>query len=556
MFKVPEKYIGWVQGLFTVLVLWGGSNVYMSYVTQTLNVNKLVFAFVTFITCSFCLLIYAKDGKLSKETFRSIDTWVYGIIMIVGYFVALNLFGLMSATEATILRKVSVIFGVIVGYVFLMRGINKTQALGLVVISSGVLLVAYNIEPEKAFKAYILIFLAGFLQTLRMFVAEYHRPHKKATEDKDIKSRCRVIGYVMFIVSILFLFIITILSLLASSAPNSHDLVKYLITIDDFMNYRTILSGIVMGIFMYAPLRFFEFSVTEKIKTENFLALGALTFVATLFWEWSTAILTGLTLRNVTTPVIIAGILITLGSLIMSISKIRSARKTSKDLDFLVKSSQNIDDVEETRDIVANTLENFNSDVKKTANALGISVKSLKAVLEDKEKLLAFKPEVLRSVAKSYRKNVASADALTGLLNRNAFITSLKTAKLEYEILSLLFIDLNKFKPVNDTYGHEAGDFVLQIVADRLRDLFPDKSLITRLGGDEYCILLLGIEKKQAEDKIELITQELEREINYQNNAINISGSIGLASYPVDTDNAEDLIQLADKQMYVKKGNR
>tara|TARA_Y100001960_G_scaffold323017_1_gene400626 strand:+ start:251 stop:1258 length:1008 start_codon:yes stop_codon:yes gene_type:complete len=330
MFNIPEKYVGWVQGIFTVLVLWGGSNVYMSYVTQTLEVNKLVFAFVTFITCSFCLLVYAKDGKLSKETFRSIDTWVYGTIMIVGYFVALNLFGLMSATEATILRKISVVFGVLVGYVFLMRKINKTQVLGLAVITSGVFLVAYNVEAEKAFQAYVLIFLAGLLQTLRMFVAEYHRPHKKATEDKDIKSRCRVIGYVMFVVSLLFLFIITVLSLLASSAPNSEDLTKYLITLDDFMNYKTILSGIVMGVFMYAPLRYFEFSVTEKIKTENFLALGALTFVATLFWEWSTASLTGLTLQSVTTPVIIAGILITLGSLIMSISKMRNVNKETK----------------------------------------------------------------------------------------------------------------------------------------------------------------------------------------------------------------------------------
>jgi len=556
MFKISEKYTGWVQGLFTVLFLWGGSNVYMSYVTQILEVNKLVFAFVTFITCSFCLLIYAKDGKLSKETFRSIDTWVYGSIMIVGYFVALNLFGLMSATEATILRKISVIFGVLVGYVFLMRKINKTQALGLIVISSGVLLVAYNIEPEKAFKAYILIFLAGILQTLRMFVAEYHRPHKKATEDKDIKSRCRVIGYVMFVVSLLFLFIITILSILASSVPNSQELTKYLITSQDFMDYKTILSGIIMGIFMYAPLRYFEFSVTEKIKTENFLALGALTFVATLFWEWSTSSLTGLTLRSVTPPVIIAGILITLGSLIMSISKIKSARGANENLDLLIKSTQNIEDVEDTREIIANTLEHFNSDLKQTAKALGISVKVLKAILEDKDKVLAFKPDVLRNVAKSYRKKVATSDYLTGLLNRNGFMTALKDASKESDILSLFFIDLNKFKPVNDTYGHEVGDYVLQVVAGRLKELFPHKSRITRLGGDEYCILLLGIDKPQAEEKIKRITQELEKEINYQDNLISISGSIGLASYPADTNNLEDLIKLADKQMYIKKNRR
>tara|TARA_Y100001960_G_scaffold240966_1_gene254566 strand:+ start:100 stop:516 length:417 start_codon:yes stop_codon:yes gene_type:complete len=132
-------------------------------------------------------------------------------------------------------------------------------------------------------------------------------------------------------------------------------------------------------------------------------------------------------------------------------------------------------------------------------------------------------------------------------------MTALKAASFESDNLSLFFIDLNKFKPVNDTYGHEAGDYVLQVIAERLKELFPNKSLITRLGGDEYCILLLDTDKSQAESKIKLISQELEKEIVYQDAKISISGSIGLANYPVDTNNAEELISLADKQMYVKK---
>lgn len=288
MLNLYKKYTGWIQGLFTVLVLWGGSNVYMSYVTQTLHVNKSVFAFVTFISCSFCLLRYAGHGKLSKETFRSVETWIYGAIMITGYFVALNLFGLMSATEATILRKISVVLGVIISYVFLARKITKIQLVGVLTILSGVLLVAYNVDSEKAFKAYVLIFLAGLLQTLRMFVAEYHKPHNKAVQEKDIKSRCRVIGYVMFVVSSLFGFCLLVISLLANNLPNTESLI-YVVNLQDFMNYQTILSALFMGVFMYAPLRFFEFSVTEKIKTENFLALGALSFFATWFWEWITS---------------------------------------------------------------------------------------------------------------------------------------------------------------------------------------------------------------------------------------------------------------------------
>ncbi|PPR08703.1 MAG: putative signaling protein, partial [Proteobacteria bacterium] len=159
-------------------------------------------------------------------------------------------------------------------------------------------------------------------------------------------------------------------------------------------------------------------------------------------------------------------------------------------------------------------------------------------------------------VARNYRKNVATSDALTGLLNRTGFMTALKAASFESDNLSLFFIDLNKFKPVNDTYGHKAGDYVLQVIADRLRDLFPHKSLITRLGGDEYCILLLDTDKFQAESKIKLISKELEKEINCEGALISVSGSIGLANYPADTNNAEELISLADKQMYIKKEGR
>lgn len=556
MFKIQNKYIGWLQALFTVFVLWGGSNVYMSYVTQNLHVNKLVFAFVTFISCSLCLLRYAGYGKLSKETFRSIDTWVYGVIMITGYFVSLNLFSLMSATESTILQKLSVVLGVIISYIFLARKITKIQFLGVLTILSGVLLVAYNVEPEKAFKVYILIFFAGLLQSLRMFVAEYHKPHKVAIKDNSIKSRCRVIGYVMFVVSLLFGSVLFFISILSFYSHNTEG-VKFIVTIHDFMHYPTIISALIMGVFMYAPLRFLEFSITEKIKTENFLALGALTFFSTLFWEWATQGLTNLPLRMLTPEVMLAGVLITVGALIMSISKIMQSKNGDNDFKkYLKVSSQDLESVEETREIIANTLEHFNSDLSKTAKALGVTAKIIEVILEDKDKVLAFNPDTLRKVAKKYRKNVATADALTGLLNKGGFMTALKAASFESDVLSLFFIDLNKFKPVNDTYGHVAGDYVLKIVAQRLQELFPDKSLITRLGGDEYCILLLDVNKEEAEEKINSISAVLEQEMTYKNHKISISGSIGLANYPADTKKPEELIKLADKQMYVKKDGR
>lgn len=255
----------------------------------------------------------------------------------------------------------------------------------------------------------------------------------------------------------------------------------------------------------------------------------------------------------------IAGVLITIGALIMSISKIINTRKNNKEVYFkkyLKVSFQDLESIDETREIIANALEHFNSDIKRVSKALELPIRIVNAVLNDKQKVISFKEDVLRKVARLYRKNVATADALTGLLNKGGFMTALKTASFESDILSLYFIDLNKFKPVNDTYGHEAGDYVLQVIAERLRELFPNQSLITRLGGDEYCILLLGITKEEAEEKIPLINEVLEQEIVYNEHKISVSGSIGMANYPEDTKNIEELITLADSQMYVEKDGR
>ena len=89
-----------------------------------------------------------------------------------------------------------------------------------------------------------------------------------------------------------------------------------------------------------------------------------------------------------------------------------------------------------------------------------------------------------------------------------------------------------------------------------MRELFPSKSLIIRLGGDEYCILLIDVTKQEAEEKIESISETLEEEIAYKEHKINISGSIGMSNFPEDTSNLEDLIKLADCQMYVEKEGR
>ncbi|KGK42232.1 hypothetical protein LH51_08965 [Nitrincola sp. A-D6] len=150
-------------------------------------------------------------------------------------------------------------------------------------------------------------------------------------------------------------------------------------------------------------------------------------------------------------------------------------------------------------------------------------------------------------------------DSLTGLKNRRFFdeffsfhaATALRT-KLP---LTLVMCDLDYFKQFNDTYGHPAGDAVLKLFADLLRENFRDTDLVCRLGGEEFVILLPNTDSCEAKDKIQLLlTQTREHEIYHEGQSCGyVSVSAGLASWPEQTDDPDRLMMLADKALYAAK---
>jgi len=545
---------GWVLAFLGVFVVEGLSKVFIAYSGQVIDSNPIVFTCVTFNISALILLLIGGKGKLSKETMRSLQTWGYGFVMLALYIIAFLLFKEAGAAEGGFLQRASVIFSVFAAWLFFDRKVSLVKVIGLIIVGAGVFLMISGTPKDNLASVLLLVILWGFFHAIRAFIAEMHAPHAKAASLQDPRTRARVIGFVMFVVSLFFT--IVSLTLAFINYLSLESMPEIIPSFDDFTNKQTIIMAMLVGVLFTAPLRVIEFTSSHTIKAENFLAVSCFASVATLFWQWITSPITGMTLAEFSTLDMLSGVLVVLGGFILACSSIFVKSKKNIFEQYLKYSAQDLESVEETREIIANSLEHFKSDLSKTAKALGVSINVLEAVLSDKERLLSFNDNTLRNVARSYRKNVAGSDALTGLLNRAGFMTALKAASFESDKLSLFFIDLNKFKPVNDTYGHEAGDFVLQEIAKRLRTLFPKKSLITRLGGDEYCILLLGQDKLYAEAKIEIISKELEKAISYKDNLIQISGSIGLASYPEDTENAEELINLADKKMYTEKKER
>lgn len=158
----------------------------------------------------------------------------------------------------------------------------------------------------------------------------------------------------------------------------------------------------------------------------------------------------------------------------------------------------------------------------------------------------------------------ASHDSLTGLPNRALFLDRLalavSQANRNKQKLAVLFIDLNDFKAVNDTYGHGIGDELLQKVAGSLKDCLREGDTIARYGGDEFTVLLPSLEGKiDAATVARKLLESLETPFQFAGTDIRVSvgTSIGISMFPDDGIGAERLLECADKAMYgVKQGKK
>ncbi len=153
---------------------------------------------------------------------------------------------------------------------------------------------------------------------------------------------------------------------------------------------------------------------------------------------------------------------------------------------------------------------------------------------------------------------LASYDSLTDLPNRSLFHDKLSQAWEEankhQRTFSLLFIDLDKFKPVNDNLGHATGDKLLQQVAERLRHCVGEEDTLARLGGDEFTAILKDTSQLQAATVANQMLQKLRTPFQLdEHHCATISASIGITSYPKDNNDVDVLLKHADMAMYEAK---
>ncbi|AFY41443.1 CHASE2 domain-containing protein [Nostoc sp. PCC 7107] len=169
-----------------------------------------------------------------------------------------------------------------------------------------------------------------------------------------------------------------------------------------------------------------------------------------------------------------------------------------------------------------------------------------------------FRSNTELKLKEDHLRYLAYHDPLTGLSNRKFFVEQFYESLLWSQnndlLLGLLFIDLDGFKQINDTLGHDMGDRLLVIVAQRLNNCLRGSDTVSRLGGDEFTVILRAIPDVQIAARVaEKILASIMEPIVLSGYATKISASIGISIYPINSQDAEILIQQADAAMYRAK---
>jgi len=210
------------------------------------------------------------------------------------------------------------------------------------------------------------------------------------------------------------------------------------------------------------------------------------------------------------------------------------------------------------------SISGFESQVRRRDGRLIWISENARAVHDEFDRLVCYEGTVEDvTELREYKERIerqARYDDLTGLANRSLLRERLQEAIREAETsrgrFALVFVDLDRFKQVNDSLGHQAGDELLCTMADRLREAAPSGSTIARVGGDEFVLLVGSTDAAAAQALTASIVRATSESWQYRGKRIPVNASVGVAFYPEHGRDAESLLKNADAAMYIAKDQR
>ena len=560
-----------IQGItqaFISALLSGFFFLYIRASTALFDVNAITFTVMSMVATALTLSFIAGPGRYVSSTLKSWQSWFYGFCLIGTYVLDLLLVAHVSGTETGLLNRMTIPASVIAVYLIFRRKPNHGLLIGnsIVVLGLGIMIALQGWSIwQNIWIITILVVVFNISETL---VAETHKEYDNANQKGNFRDRVRVLAFVSFITAVLFFVACIGLSVLKEGGLA---LPEFIPPLAAYIHAPSLLAGLGYGLLFAPANRYLQWAAVTKIKSENVLAIMALVPMFVFMWEWLFGLFFPLSLASqpATGWLFLATLLVSVGALLSILlqmplnlraecswasfkTEFKKAFRASE-----ISSIQHIASAEDDYEIICATLEHTGGNQEQAAELLNIPHDTLHVLYEGKG-TLALTAGASQEVSRRYRKHVANRDALTGVLNRSGFMTEVKKLLGNVKSANIFFIDLDKFKPVNDTYGHEAGDKVLQGVASRLSKMLPEGGIVTRLGGDEFCILLPNITATVATKTVTKIQQTIAKPFKFNgiNDAINISASVGTSRYPKDSVHIDELLKLADGGMYREKSAR
>ncbi len=211
------------------------------------------------------------------------------------------------------------------------------------------------------------------------------------------------------------------------------------------------------------------------------------------------------------------------------------------------------DDLLKFINIVSSTYDEYDDEINFLEHTLETSSEEMNEIYEK----LKEKSQTKLALSEKKYKELATKDPLTNILNRYAFQEELKkiisNSKRTDAKFALLFLDLDNFKFVNDTYGHDIGDKLLIDVVNRILPNIRAEDLFARIGGDEFVLVLTNIKKDSLNSLVQKAIELFRKEWIIDGIKLNVTTSIGVALFPDDANSEIKLMKKADIAMYKSK---
>ncbi|HAG53174.1 MAG TPA: hypothetical protein DCL21_05240 [Alphaproteobacteria bacterium] len=547
---------GWVHALFIAIIAYPLGAVSQKFVVSYTDSNILVYTALFMLSSAIGLLFVAGPGELANQTVKRYETWIYGFLQIFSLIFFLLIIQYVSATEGAALGIGSSLFTLLLSILFLNQKTNKYEILGSLIILSGLYIIISSADLSVESKALLVLFviLRGVTQGTQKIVTEVHKTNRKAI---SFKSQLRVTGFIMAVASFVFLTFLLSVSFIKSS--NNISFLKYFPNFSDFSDFNLFLIAGLHGLFIVSIAKYCEFYAGKTIGAKYLSSILSLhiIFVYSLELILANFDLVKEPIINMASGCALA--LILLGNFVISMAGF------IKDFHFIKKG--------EKQDTLANLDGNF-IDNEKDFNLLKLNMSNLLSLYDHNSKALSkdikidrikldnianydygdLKIETIlaKTVNDFASQHVSTKDKLTKAYNRYYLDHKADSLFKLRQGFKLYYLDLNKFKPINDRYGHDAGDYVLAETVSRLHELDAVKDHVFRVGGDEFVLVQT---EHLDKDLTNIIIETIEQPISFEGNILKISTSIGITTSK-EYDNLDDMIKNADSLMFKDKNYR